>query len=257
MKKTSILIMCLVAGPLSACAGAFDDASSHQDTAAVQLNGKLHTSRQALESGEPPIIRQETQPNPASAGTPLHEPNNGWWYEDKQDQESQVHYDSCSGAANAIEITQVAYRSEVNPTDKTFTFSNVLTDTILLERFGWVKPDGQPYEPGDLIGSGTCDYVSSFADCSDDEPTLLLSFAATPYGYDADLYSKTSNFVYFDYGQQRFRQLLQTEMWCEGADCALPFPASIVPNGRCSASSMKVWRRAAAPTFIYRDYSAQ
>lgn len=254
MKKTSLLILLMAGGPLTACAGALDDTTSN--AAAIQLNGKVHTTAQALESAEPPIIRQEVQANPASAGTALHEPNNGWWYHDEQDVEDQIHYDSCSGAANAVEITPIAHRSEVDPVAKTFTFSNVLVDSILLERYGLTKADGSAYEPGDLLGTGTCSYTSSFADCSEETPTLLLSFAATPYGYDADLYAQSYNYVYFDYGQQRFRQLIQTQMWCDGADCGEPFPASIVPNGRCSSSQMKVWRRAAPPTFIYRDYSA-
>lgn len=253
MKNTSLLLALLACGTLTACAGAFDDSSSSQSDA-VQINGTVHVATQALESGDPPIIRQETQAEPASAGTALHEPNNGWWYNDQQDPEDQVYYDSCSGSENAIEITQVARRTTVDTVAKTFTVTNVLTDSILMERVGLPSPDGDPYQPGDELSSFTCDYVSSFANCSNEEPRLLADFV--DYGYDAVIYENTDFYMYFDYGQQRYRELIQTQLWCEGADCAAPFPASIVPNGRCSINSMNVWRRAAPPTFIYRDYSA-
>lgn len=177
---------------------------------------------------------------PPDAGTEPWEPGNGYFERDPSDPEAAVYFDTCP-AETSLPLELVTEVS-VNPGQNQVTYYSV--PVFIPPGLVLLQPDGTPLEVGDRLSAEPCSYSSSYSECSG-EP-LAIDVGTVIPGLEAIVTVESTNRVYWDYGQDRYRFLENRRVSCEGADCEHPIVTQFFGTS-CERHAMEVYRRIPAP----------
>lgn len=155
---------------------------------------------------------------PPKTTTKPHEPGGGYFDIDENDPENKTYFSTCAPYEDDLGIKTIT-EVVVDPATKelkTYALVTAIPDWIEL-----YNNEGEIVQVGDRLNlMSACTYNSSYADCEESEDVIELTFMPD---LDAKIVIKTDSQQYWDYGQNRFRELGTFEQRCEGTDCDDPY----------------------------------
>ncbi len=228
---------------LAAGACAVDTEEDALPTFVKQADGRL-----ALVVEHPPaeLSATETQLEPlalASATQPW-EPGSGFYEYDENDPESREYYSNCESPGGNLPFDYVI---QVVSDASTGTRDSFLVATSLPPAPFLHDVDGEEFYVGKRLFSGVEEkfaFESSYVDCSWPEPNVL---DLRPWGIDAVVEQNAECHEYWDYGQDRYRELYHRTNSCEGADCGSDFITTQIGSLPCAEGGMGAFKRIPSP----------
>lgn len=228
---------------LTAAACAVDSGDDSLPTLITQADGRLGL---VTEHAPTDLITAEVPmaPRALAAATQPWEPGSGFFEFDPEDPESREYYSDCTALEGNAPWD---YAIQVISDATTSTRDSFLVATSLPPAPFLHDIDGEEIYIGKRLAANIeqkFGFQSSYVDCSWPAPNVL---DLRPWGIDAVIEQNAECHEYWDYGQDRFREIYHRTTGCEGADCDGDFVTSQIGTLPCSEGGMSAFKRIPAP----------